>query len=50
VLIARIRANLALALAAAGDPDAARSEYRKAEPLLARHDAPELARCREVLG
>ena len=50
VLIARVRGQLALAYAANGDHDAAVREYRKAEPLLARHDALELARCREVLG
>jgi tetratricopeptide (TPR) repeat protein len=50
VIVARIRAYLALAYAADGDHDAARRAYRKAEPLLARHDALELARCREVLG
>ena len=49
-IIARIQANLALAHAAAGDLEAARRAYRKAEPILAAHDALELARCREVLG
>jgi len=50
IVIARIEGNLALAYAATGDPDAAVRMYRKAEPILAAHDALELARCREVLG
>jgi tetratricopeptide (TPR) repeat protein len=50
IVIARIQANLALAHAAVGDHEAARREYRKAAPILAPHDALELARCREVLG
>jgi tetratricopeptide (TPR) repeat protein len=50
VIVAKIQANLALAYAAAGDHEAARRAYRKAEPVLAPHDALELARCREVLG
>ena len=50
IIIAKIRANLALAHAADGDHEAARRAYRKAEPILAAHDALELARCREVLG
>jgi len=50
IIIARIRANLALAHAADGDHEAARRAYRKAAPILAPHDALELARCREVLG
>jgi Flp pilus assembly protein TadD len=50
IIIAKIRANLALAYAANGDHEAARRAYRRAEPILAAHDALELARCREVLG
>ena len=50
VIIARIRAHSALAYAATGDHDAACRAYRKAEPVLAPHEALELARCREVLG
>jgi tetratricopeptide (TPR) repeat protein len=50
IVVARIRAHLALAHAAAGDHEAARRAYRQAEPVLAPHDPPELARCREVLG
>lgn len=50
VIIAKVRANLALAHAANGDHEAARRAYRQAEPILVRHDALELARCREVLG
>ena len=50
IVVARIRAHLALAHAANGDPEAAQRAYRQAERVLAAHDAPELARCREVLG
>jgi tetratricopeptide (TPR) repeat protein len=50
IIIARIRAHLALAHAAVGDHEAARRDYRRAESVLAPHDPPELARCREVLG
>jgi hypothetical protein len=50
VVIARIDAHLALAHAALGDHDAALKAYRRAEPVLAPHDALELAKCREVLG
>jgi tetratricopeptide (TPR) repeat protein len=50
IIIARIRANLALAHAAVGDHAAARRAYHTAERVLAPHDSMELARCREVLG
>lgn len=50
VALARIRAYLALARLAAGDALTARRDWRRAEPILTVHDAPEVARCRELLG
>jgi hypothetical protein len=50
VALARMRAYLALALAAAGDMTAAERAWRQAQPILVRHEPPEFARCRELLG
>jgi hypothetical protein len=50
VALARMRAYLALALLATGDTTAAQRAWRQAQPILVRHDPPEVARCRDLLG
>jgi hypothetical protein len=50
VALARIRGYLALAYLALGDGSAAQAAWKRAQPILVRHDPPEAARCRDLLG